>query len=90
MLTRHQARTHEVTPITTPGCNSATTVASASGALRIGNSSALFRDQGATSAVRRPNDWALVAAAYIFLTVAKLPPWLVVIGFALLAGLLTR
>jgi hypothetical protein len=30
-----------------------------------------------------------VAAAYVFLAVARLPPWLVVIGFAL-SGLLTR
>jgi chromate transporter len=35
-----------------------------------------------TSAVRRPGDWALIAGAYVFLAVAKLPPWLVVIGFA--------
>ena len=27
-------------------------------------------------------DWALVAAAFVFLQVAKLPPWLVVVGFA--------
>lgn len=43
-----------------------------------------------TSAVQRPNDWALVAAAYVFLAVARLPPWLVVIGFAAVTGLLTR
>jgi chromate transporter len=34
------------------------------------------------TSVRRPADWALVAAAYVFLAIAKLPPWLVVIGFA--------
>jgi chromate transporter len=38
--------------------------------------------------VRVPADWALVAAAFVFLQVAKLPPWLVVIGFALATGLL--
>jgi chromate transporter len=43
-----------------------------------------------TSAVRRPADWALVAAAYVFLAVARLPPWLVVVGFALTTGFLTR
>jgi chromate transporter len=43
-----------------------------------------------TSAVRRPSDWALVAAAYIFLAVARLPQWLVVIGFAAATGLLLR
>jgi chromate transporter len=41
-----------------------------------------------TSTVERPADWALVAAAYVFLAVAKLPPWLVVIGFSAAAGLL--
>jgi chromate transporter len=40
--------------------------------------------------VRRPADWALVAAAFVFLTVAKLPPWLVVIGFAVATGVLLR
>jgi chromate transporter len=43
-----------------------------------------------TSTVVRPADWALVAAAWLFLAVAKLPPWLVVIGFAAATGLLTR
>jgi chromate transporter len=42
------------------------------------------------SAVRRPQDWALVAAAFVFLTVARLPPWLVVIGFGAATGFLTR
>jgi chromate transporter len=41
-----------------------------------------------SSTVERPADWALVAAAYVFLAVAKLPPWLVVIGFATATGLL--
>jgi chromate transporter len=40
------------------------------------------------SAVQRPNDWALVAAAYVFLAVARLPAWVVVIGFAVVTGLL--
>lgn len=43
-----------------------------------------------TSTVQRPSDWALVAAAWVFLAVAKLPPWLVVIGFAVATGLLTK
>jgi chromate transporter len=42
------------------------------------------------SAIRRPNDWALVAAAFVFLTVARLPAWLVVIGFAAATGLFVR
>ncbi|HZZ32191.1 MAG TPA: chromate efflux transporter [Phenylobacterium sp.] len=43
-----------------------------------------------TTAVRRPSDWALAAGAYVFLAVAKLPPWLVVIGFAGVIGLFSR
>jgi chromate transporter len=43
-----------------------------------------------TSTVHRAGDWALVAAAWVFLSVARLPPWLVVIGFATATGLLTR
>jgi chromate transporter len=43
-----------------------------------------------TSTVERPSDWALVAAAWVFLAIARLPPWLVVIGFAVATGLFTR
>lgn len=43
-----------------------------------------------TSTVQRTADWALVAAAWVFLSVARLPPWLVVIGFAVATGVLTR
>jgi chromate transporter len=43
-----------------------------------------------TQTVRRPSDWALVGAAYVFLAVARLPPWLVVAGFALASGLFPR
>jgi chromate transporter len=42
------------------------------------------------TAVRRPSDWALAAGAYVFLAVAKLPPWLVVVGFAAVIGLFSR
>jgi chromate transporter len=38
------------------------------------------------SAVQKPSDWALVAAAYVFLAVARLPAWIVVIGFAVATG----
>jgi chromate transporter len=41
-------------------------------------------------AVREPADWALVLAAFVFLQVAKLPPWLVVIGFAVATGVFLR
>ena len=34
--------------------------------------------------------WVLVAAAYVFLAVARLPPWLVVAGFAVATGLFLR
>jgi chromate transporter len=51
-------------------------------AVMVGLLAAAFWNPVLTSAVRRPSDWALVAAAYIFLTIAKLPAWLVVIGFA--------
>jgi chromate transporter len=40
--------------------------------------------------IERPADWALVAAAYVFLAVARLPPWLVVIGFATATGIFSR
>jgi chromate transporter len=43
-----------------------------------------------TSTVERAGDWALVAAAWVFLSVARLPPWVVVIGFAVATGVLTR
>jgi chromate transporter len=43
-----------------------------------------------TSTVTRVADWALVGAAYVFLAVARLPPWLVVIGFAAATGLFLR
>jgi chromate transporter len=43
-----------------------------------------------TGAIARPSDWLLALAAYVFLTVAKLPPWLVVIAFAATVGALTR
>jgi chromate transporter len=43
-----------------------------------------------TSTVLRMSDWALVAAAWVFLAIAKLPPWLVVIGFAAATGTLMR
>jgi chromate transporter len=39
-----------------------------------------------TTAIQRPTDWALLAAAFVFLAVARLPPWLVVVAFAVLVG----
>jgi chromate transporter len=43
-----------------------------------------------TTAIQRPTDWLLAAGAYVFLAVAKLPPWIVVIGFAAVFGLLAK
>jgi chromate transporter len=43
-----------------------------------------------TSTVQRPTDWALIAAAWVLMNIAKLPPWLVVIGFAVATGIWTR
>jgi chromate transporter len=39
-----------------------------------------------STAIQRPSDWALLAGAFVFLAVARLPPWLVVVGFAVLVG----
>jgi chromate transporter len=52
-------------------------------AVVVGVLAAALWDPVLTGAILRPGDWALVAAAYVFLAVAKLPPWAVVIGFAL-------
>ena len=53
------------------------------GATVVGVLAATLWDPVLMTAVRRPADWALVAAAYVFLAVARAPPWMVVIGFAL-------
>lgn len=58
------------------------------GAVVVGLLAATLWNPVLTSAVHRPTDWALVAAAFVFLQVAKLPPWLVVIGFALATGVM--
>jgi len=59
-------------------------------AVVVGLLAAALWDPVLMTAVQRPKDWALVAAAYVFLAVARLPPWLVVGGFTLATGLLTR
>lgn len=58
------------------------------GATVVGVLAAALWNPVLTHTVRRPADWALVAAAYVFLQVAKLPPWLVVLGFATATGVL--
>jgi chromate transporter len=57
------------------------------GAVVVGLLAAALWDPVLATTVRRAPDWALLAAAFIFLQVARLPPWLVVIGFALATGL---
>lgn len=56
------------------------------GATVVGVLAAALWDPVLMATVRVPADWALVAAAFVFLQVAKLPPWLVVIGFAVATG----
>ena len=55
-------------------------------AVVVGLLAAALWDPVLQSTIARPSDWALVAAAYVFLAVAKLPPWLVVLGFAAATG----
>ena len=38
-------------------------------------------------AIERPSDWLLAGGAFVFLAVARLPAWLVVVGFAAAVGL---
>ena len=59
-------------------------------AVVVGVLAAALWDPVLTSAIGRPADWALLAAAFVFLVVARLPPWLVVIGFSAATGLLIR
>jgi chromate transporter len=58
------------------------------GATVVGVLAATLWDPVLIDTIVRPADWALLAAAFVFLQVAKLPPWLVVIGFAAATGLL--
>jgi chromate transporter len=56
------------------------------GAVVVGMLAAALWDPMLVNTVRQPADWALVLAAFVFLQVAKFPPWLVVIGFAAATG----
>lgn len=60
------------------------------GATVVGVLAASLWDPVLITTIRRPADWALLAAAFVFLQVAKLPPWLVVIGFAVATGVFLR
>ncbi|MBL8773255.1 MAG: chromate efflux transporter [Phenylobacterium sp.] len=57
------------------------------GATVVGILAAALWDPVIITTVEQPADWALIAAAFIFLQIAKLPPWLVVIGFAVATGI---
>lgn len=56
------------------------------GATVVGLLAATLWDPVLIDTIGRPADWALLAAAFVFLQVAKLPPWLVVVGFAVATG----
>lgn len=56
------------------------------GAVVVGVLAAALWKPVLSTAIRQPSDWALVAGAFVFLAIARLPPWLVVIGFALATG----
>ncbi|MCR5878990.1 chromate transporter [Phenylobacterium sp. J367] len=55
-------------------------------AVVVGLLAAALWDPVLSHAIVRWSDGALLAAAFVFLTVARLPPWLVVIGFAAATG----
>ena len=59
-------------------------------AVVVGVLAAALWDPVLTTAIHKPSDWALVAGAFVFLAVARLPPWLVVLGFAAVVGFFTR
>jgi chromate transporter len=42
------------------------------------------------AAISRPSDWALVAAAWIFISVARLPAWATMLGFAVATAIFRR
>jgi len=56
------------------------------GATVVGALAAALWDPVLMTTIRAPADWALLIAAFVFLQVAKLPPWLVVVGFAVATG----
>jgi chromate transporter len=60
------------------------------GATVVGVLAASLWDPVLITTIKRPADWALLIAAFVFLQVAKLPPWLVVIGFAVATGVFLR
>jgi chromate transporter len=59
-------------------------------AVVVGLLAAALWDPVLTTTITRPADWALVLAAYVFLAIARAPPWLVVLGFAAATGFVLR
>lgn len=56
----------------------------------VGVLAAALWDPVLTTAIRRPSDWAITAGAFVFLSLARVPPWLVVLGFAVVMGFFGR
>lgn len=60
------------------------------GATVVGVLAATLWDPVLITAIQRPADWALVAAAYVFIAIARLPPWMVVIVFGAATAVFMR
>jgi chromate transporter len=56
----------------------------------VGVLAAALWDPVLTTAIRRPSDWAIAAGAFVFLALARVPPWIVVLGLALVMGFFGR
>ncbi|RAK56632.1 chromate efflux transporter [Phenylobacterium deserti] len=59
-------------------------------AVTVGLVAAALWDPLIMRTIVEPADWALVAAAWVFLSIARLPRWLVAVGFAVATGLFLR
>ncbi len=60
------------------------------GATAVGVMSAFLWRTMLPAAISRPSDWALVGAAWIFLSIARLPAWATVLGFAMATAIFRR
>lgn len=59
-------------------------------AVAVGLVAAALWDPLLARTIAQPGDWSLVAAAWVFLSIARLPRWLVAVGFAAATGLFLR
>lgn len=73
--------------IAAPGMRAA---AAGAGATAVGVLAACLWRTILPAAVSRPSDWALVGAAWIFLSIARLPAWMTVLGFAIATAIFRR